>query len=216
MDGTGALFGDFVLALGDGVASLVIAYPASEALDYQALTRFVRERLPGGEPFVLLGESFSGPIAIALAATSPQCIGLILCCSFCRNPIALTRKLQSMVAFLPISANLTPAIAPILLGRHPLPQLRSVLATVAPAVIRARLREVLVVDYSDQMGKLTIPVLYVQASRDRVVPASAARHLHTLCPAMQVVPVDAPHLLLQAAPGPAAKAIRAFIASLPV
>ncbi len=32
----------------------------------------VRAALPAGEPYILLGESFSGPIALALAAERPH------------------------------------------------------------------------------------------------------------------------------------------------
>jgi pimeloyl-ACP methyl ester carboxylesterase len=87
LGGTGELFEPFLAALGSAVAVKVIRYPGDVALGYDALGRFVRAMLPEGEPFVLLGESFSGPIAISLAATGgTQLRGLILCCSFARNP----------------------------------------------------------------------------------------------------------------------------------
>ncbi|WP_256574776.1 hypothetical protein [Pseudomonas sp. PA15(2017)] len=39
----------------------MVRYPATEALGYEALERLVIAALPKGEPFMLLGESFSGP-----------------------------------------------------------------------------------------------------------------------------------------------------------
>ena len=35
MDGSGALFADFIAALGDGIAPLVLSYPPDRPLGYQ-------------------------------------------------------------------------------------------------------------------------------------------------------------------------------------
>lgn len=214
MDGTGELFAGFVAALGDGVEAIVVSYPVERALDYRALTQFARGHLPQDRPWFLLGESFSGPIAIALAAAKPPgLLGLILCCSFARNPVPFSRRLPGLANYLPVSARLTCLVAPLLLGRHPLPQLRRVLERVTAPVLRMRLREVLKVDYSAEMAMVSVPVLYLQASGDRVVPASAVRHVASLCPALQVAPLPGPHLLLQAMPAEAVAAVRRFIFS---
>jgi pimeloyl-ACP methyl ester carboxylesterase len=82
MDGTGQLFDDLVAALGPGVETVVVSYPPDPALDYAQLEIIARSNLPPYQPFVLLGESFSGPIAVSIAASAPQNLrGLILCCS---------------------------------------------------------------------------------------------------------------------------------------
>jgi pimeloyl-ACP methyl ester carboxylesterase len=59
---------------------------------------------------------------------------------------------------------------------------------------------------------LAVPVLYLQAAQDRVVLASAGRHLSSLLPALKLVRIDGPHLLLQAALDAAGAAVKAFIA----
>jgi hypothetical protein len=47
----------------------------------------VRAALPTRGRFVLLAESFSGPLAIRIAADPPSAlVGLILCVTFARNP----------------------------------------------------------------------------------------------------------------------------------
>ncbi|MEJ7807867.1 MAG: hypothetical protein WKG03_18345 [Telluria sp.] len=118
MDGTGDLFADFVRALGDAVVSLVVSYPAGEALDYAGLTEFARARLPRDRPFVLLGESFSGPVAIALAASRPPgLMALILSCTFARNPTPVFSVFKHVLGALPVSPAFTNLVAPFMLAR---------------------------------------------------------------------------------------------------
>lgn len=103
MDGTGGLFSEFLEALGPGLHPIVVPYPPDQPLDYSQLESIVRSRLPSDQPFVLLAESFSGPIAISIAASAPRgLLGLVLCCSFARSPRPVFSVLRSIVAFLPV------------------------------------------------------------------------------------------------------------------
>jgi pimeloyl-[acyl-carrier protein] methyl ester esterase len=217
MDGSGDLFAGFVAALDASIAPRVLSYPADVELDYQGLVDFVRTRLPHGEPYVLLGESFSGPVAIALAAAHPPgMVGLILSCTFARNPVPLARHFSALIPFLPVSAKFAALAMPLLLGGHATPVLRrsvqGALARPRQAVLRARMRAVLGVDYSAQARSIAVPVLYLQAQRDRMVFGGSAKHLAALLPGMTVKAVDGPHLLLQAAPQVSATIVNAFIA----
>src|SRR5689334_21645025 len=88
MDGTGELFAEFRLMKPAGFEVSVIELP-EEPLSYADLERLIEPRLSQDEPFVLLGESFSGPLAIRLAAKRPPNLrGLILCNSFVSAPRA--------------------------------------------------------------------------------------------------------------------------------
>ena len=219
MDGSGAMFAGFIAALGNGIAPLVLSYPTDQILSYQGLTDFARTRLPLGRPWVLLGESFSGPVAIALAAERPAgLIGLILCCTFARNPVSLFQHCAGLIPFLPVSGRLSGLTVPFLLGRHATPALRTTLRgaldRLQSAVLRARMRAVLAVDYSARMRQVAVPVLYLQAAQDRVVSGASLRHIAALQPALKVVALRGPHLLLQAVPDAAAMAVREFIATL--
>ncbi len=217
MDGSAHFFGPLCAALDGQISTLPIAYPQDRACDYRALADHVRARLPTDRPYFLLGESFSGPVAIALAAERPPMLaGLILSCTFARNPVPAMRALLPLVRFAPLSGRLAPLAAPFLLGwcapaalRR---NLRSVLDSAPAPILRERLREVLVVDYSAQARRIEVPVLYLQAAQDRVVFRNSERHLRSLLPAMRSVILPGPHLLLQASPQPAAAAILAFIA----
>ena len=88
MDGTGELFAPFVAALGPDQAVTVVRYPAEPALGYAELESFARAALPADRPFVLVGESFSGPIAIRIAADPPpNLVGVVLSTTFARAPL---------------------------------------------------------------------------------------------------------------------------------
>ena len=76
------------------------------------------------------------------------------------------------------------------------------------------MRAVLDVDYSAHMRALDMPVLYLQAVHDRIVPGSAFKHLAALCPQIQMVSLDAPHLLLQTRPTEAAAIVGRFATSV--
>lgn len=219
MDGTGELFADFVNALGEAVTPLVVSYPASERLDYAGLTEFARTRLPRDRPFVLLGESFSGPVAIALAASRPAGLAaLILSCTFARNPTPVFSLFKHALGALPVSPAFTALIAPFMLGSSSTAALRGALRAAVgqatAAVIRGRMRAVLDVDYSAQMRAVQVPILYLQAAQDRVVLAGSARHLQTLHAGIELVRLRGPHLLLQAAPAHTASAVKRFLGKL--
>lgn len=75
MDGTGELLSDFVAAMAPAFDTEVVAYPRDRILGYDELVARVRPQLPTDEPYLLIGESFSGPIAIRLAASKPPRLG---------------------------------------------------------------------------------------------------------------------------------------------
>lgn len=216
MDGTGTLFAPFVAALGPEFEVKVVSYPTNEPLGYDALQAIAYSALPQEGEFVILGESFSGPIAVALAAAgSPRLKGLILCCTFVRNPLPALSTLKPLVGVLPVALAPVRAICHLLLGHFSTSGLRmalaNALAQVTPSVIRARLHSVLSVDVSDKLVQVEVPVLYLRASQDRLVPRSASEHIFQLCPKTMLVQLAAPHFLLQAIPSEASQVVASFV-----
>jgi len=67
------------------------------------------------------------------------------------------------------------------------------------------------VDVSEKLQSVKVPLLYLRANEDRVVPAAAAKHIVQIVPAANVECLDAPHFLLQVAPEAAADAIATFV-----
>jgi pimeloyl-[acyl-carrier protein] methyl ester esterase len=101
LDGTGKLFAEFLKALDLSVSANVVPYPPDVPLGYDELELLVRAALPTRGRFVLLGESFSGPLAIRIAARPPPgLVALILCVAFASNPyphLAWARRLAPLL-----------------------------------------------------------------------------------------------------------------------
>jgi pimeloyl-ACP methyl ester carboxylesterase len=174
MDGSGLFFDEFVSKL-EG-RSIVVSYPPAQPLGYERLGQHVRSRLPSDEPFVLLAESFSGPLAIALAANPPpQLKALVLVCTFARLPVPslVSRLARRFVGLLPLWRAPTSLAARMLLGRFRSEAkeslLRRAIGTVTPEVWKARLKAVLSADETSSLCRIGVPVLYLRASEDRVV-----------------------------------------------
>lgn len=216
MDGTGTLFAPFIAALGTAAEVIVGHYPTDEPLGYAALTPLAQQFLPQSGRYVLLGESFSGPLAITLAAAHPPgLVGLVLCCSFARPPRPLLSLLTPLCSFLPVASAPHWLLSRALLGAHADPALREALraavGVVSPRVLRSRLRAIMTVDVAAQLARVAVPVLYLRGAQDRIVPRSAARLVQRCAPQTQDVELAGPHLLLQATPVAAAAAVQELL-----
>ena len=215
LDGTGTLYQDLALQLAPGYELQVIAYPLDQLLGYQQLLDFIRPQLPD-QPFVLLAESFSGPLGILLANEKPAFLkALVLCCTFGRNPLPAMKGLNHAVDKLPWNELVHRWTVLWLQGRYASPALSALLEqalTMVPEqVIKYRARQVLQVDVLKEFAALTLPLLYLQARQDRLIWSFNAETLMQLQPGMQLVTLDAPHFLLQAVPAQAAAEIKQFI-----
>ncbi len=215
LDGTGTLYQQLAQQLAPEHELLVIAYPLDQALGYQQLLDFIRPQLPQ-QPFVLLAESFSGPLGILLAAEKPAYLqALVLCATFGRNPLPALKGLSQAVDKLPWNELVHHWTALWLQGRYASPELSALLEnalTMVPEqVIKYRAKQVLQVDVLKEFATLTLPLLYLQAKQDRLIWAFNAKTLMHLQPAMQLVRLDAPHFLLQAVPEQAAEQLKLFM-----
>ncbi|WP_426165544.1 alpha/beta fold hydrolase [Pseudoduganella sp. R-34] len=208
MDGTGELFAPFIAALGGEFEMRVVRYPGDHCGGYEELEAFARAAIPLDRPYVLLGESFSGPIAISIAASAPGRLqGLALCCTFARNPRPRLGVLKALLNVIPLKA----LPARWLAGAQMRAPLKAALELVSSAALRARMRAVLAVDVSDRLAACDAPILYLRATRDRLVPRTAAELVAKIKPSTKVVELDAPHFLLQTEPAQAAREIAAFV-----
>ncbi|MBK8337779.1 MAG: alpha/beta hydrolase [Sterolibacteriaceae bacterium] len=216
LDGTGLLFADFAASFGPEVKVIVASYPTDIPLDYSELEPIARSFLPRDQPFFLLAESFSGPIGISICASAPPgLLGLVLCCSFARNPVPAFASLRALVGIVPLSVMPVRLLGLFLLGRFAssarLGALARALALVSASVLRARTRAVLAVDVSASLPLLRVPVLYLRASEDRVVARSSSELVAALARQCKVAEFVAPHFLLQVSPSPVAARVTEFM-----
>src|SRR5882757_3669612 len=109
LDGTGQLFRWLVEALPPQIEPLVVSFAPDDYGDYGSLERNIAPLLPLDRPYVLLGESFSGPLALRLAARGDaNLVAVVLAASFVAQPLG---------AISPIAA---PLVRPVLF-RRPVP-----------------------------------------------------------------------------------------------
>ena len=142
MDGTGLLPDAFFAALGSDFPATVLTYPTDSPLNYAELADRLGLLLPADEPYFLLGESFGGPLAVALAATQPAGLrGLVLCASFLRYPITALRPMARLARFAPTHTSLTRSLAWFLLGKCSTAAFRRSLAASLASVSAAALRK---------------------------------------------------------------------------
>ena len=215
MDGTGELFGPFLNALDSQFEVRVVRYPVDGPQTYPALTEVARAALPESGRYLLLGESFSGPIAITLAADHPPGLaGVILCASFVHDPRPLLTRGLALTQGLPLPTAILAPARWALLGHCAAPTLvallRRALQQVGIDALRARALALRRVDASDALARLRLPVLWMRATQDVLVPAAQNEYAKRLCTQMTVVSIPAPHGLLQTRPDEAACEVRDF------
>jgi pimeloyl-ACP methyl ester carboxylesterase len=219
LDGTGKLFREFVRTLGSDIDAQIVSYPKDEPLGYEELEGLARAALPHDRPFVLLGESFSGPIAIRIAAEPPKgLVAVILCGTFAKNPYPLFGWAGPLAARFPIKSLPRWVRAPLMWGSispdHAPDQSTRAMAEVSEVVIRHRIAALLAVDESPALARIMLPMLVLHARRDLVIPHSATRGIVKIARHAQLIEIDGPHLLLQTRPVECAAAVMEFIRTI--
>jgi pimeloyl-[acyl-carrier protein] methyl ester esterase len=220
LDGTGELFVDFIAALPESWIATTVTYPTDRFLPYVGLRPFVGAAVPKLERFVLVAESFSTPLAVWYAATNPPNLAaVVICAGFVRNPVHGWSGTVKALAK-PWLFKLKPPrtiVEYFLLGQHApfdlLQRLRHALQRVSPDVLSGRVQEVLHCDARDDLRRTTVPLLYLEATYDRLLSSSCKDEFSQLRPDIVFRSVPAPHLLLQREPQKAVTIMMAFIRS---
>lgn len=210
LHGTIDLFARFVDNAPSGLPLRSQPLPNDIVRSYRELADWVYDRLPP-EPVVLIAESFSGPLALLVADRCPRVVGIVLSASFVEPP--LPRFLEHVPAFLWNQSPPTALLSVMLTGgdRILADEIRRTVATVRGDVLASRAAEALSVDVRAALERYCRPLLYLRATRDRLIRARSAARLRTLKASTVVIPVDAPHMLLQCRPVEAWRHIESFI-----
>jgi pimeloyl-[acyl-carrier protein] methyl ester esterase len=221
LDGTGQLFAGFLAALPDTFIATAVAYPTNDFLSYTELRPFVAEAVPRSDPFVLLAESYSTPVALAYATSNPPNLAaVIISTGFVFKPVGGWSQLAKAIAqpwFFRMNAP-SWVLECALIGRGAPPaliqKLHQVLQLVSPAVLSGRVNEALNCDARSDLARITVPLLYLQAAHDRMLSESCAREMKRIRPETSFALVDGPHLLLQREPQRVADIVSAFVQEL--
>jgi pimeloyl-ACP methyl ester carboxylesterase len=173
--------------------------PSDRPRGYADLVDALLPLLPA-EPFALIAESFSGPLAILLANRCPQTCAVVLCATFIQPP--LPQLLAHLPAFFwerpPSQFLLQLAMTG---GDSRLARAtRDAVAPLRNSILGSRVAAALTVDVTQDLQRLTQPLLFLRARRDRLLPARCADIVHTTKPSAQISDIDGPHLILQAKP----------------
>ena len=217
LDGTGALFEGFKRTAPDGVTLDVVPLP-SKPLSYAELAEYLFPTLQLSPDTILLGDSFSGPLAITLAARQ-RVRALVLCNTFVAppRPRALRALAIPLLFHLPPPAGLVrrflvgPAASDALVAL-----VRAAIWSVPAHVLSARFRAVLTVSVAREFASSAAPVLYLRSTEDRLVPdAALSAVIAAAATKVSVVRLGGPHLLLQTNPTAAWDAIADTILESP-
>lgn len=220
MHGSSELFADFVTALPTPLETRILSYPSGILLSNSELLGLIRSFVPTSEPFVLLAESFSTPLSMQFAASNPHNLkGLILCAGFATSPLRgitriLGRYLAPVLPFIPSGV----AGAIMVSGSHApdsiLGHLRRAINSVHPAVLVDRVRSVLSCDVLDDLRRVNVPVLYIQAAHDHLVNPVCLEEMRRVKPEIEVVVLNGAHILLQLMPRQSAEVVARFARQL--
>lgn len=220
LDGTGLVFGPLLECLPQTIAARVVRYPADQPLSLAEHVAFARSQLPADRPFVLLAESFSGPVGLQLLANPPANLaGVIFVATFARYPspflLDAGRHLPQKLLLQLFATALFSRF--FCLGTAPgaaVKLFQRALRSVPLKILSHRLQLLAELPPPPELH-FTGPCLYLQASHDRLVPARALAPLQRLLPQLSVAKLAGPHILLLAHPANGARLIGDFIAGLP-
>lgn len=209
LDGTGALFRRFLAFSPLGANVTCVAFPRDRVLSYDELSELVVEALPTG-PFVLVGESFSGPLALRVARRRRP-LGVALCAAMVRAPTPHRLAAAPLSFFLGASPPVSLVKVFLTGGDGELAvELVNAVSTVEREVVASRIRMVLTADAIPDAVACSCPLAYLRATRDFVVGSGQAEAMRKARNDVIVADIDGPHLLLQKAPEACWSRIRAF------
>lgn len=219
LDGVGGLRARFAAELGDSLEPVLVSFPRDEVLGYADLIPVVEQVMARHERFILLGESFSGPLALILAARNPKgLLGLVLCATFSTSPRPGLRVFFPVIGSLPFHAIPGRVLSWLLLGKWAEPagraQLMAALRSVKSQVLRKRAKEVMSIDVAACLDQIRVPILCLRGSADRLVPIRVSKEMCKALPSVSIFDVSGPHALLQAMPKPCAMRVRNFAREL--
>ncbi len=218
LDGSGLLFANLLPELPKEIKVITVAYPQQQFLSYSQLVFWLKDIVPRDSAYVVLGESFGSELAVKFAATHPPNLaGIILCAGFISNPVRSWGILPRLLAnpflfqFQPPDFAVKYFVAGAVAPRSLIQAVREARSSVSTTVFAKRAQATIYCNAREEIRKVNVPLLYLQATEDHLVEKSSLAEIQRLHPQTISVSIRAPHLLLQTAPRAAAEAIMEFL-----
>ena len=209
MDGTGKLFEPFRSLL--PASTHVVSLPQSGSQAYSFLAAHIAEQLPN-EEFIIVAESFSGPIAALLTEKSLQNLkGIVFVATFLSCPMPV---LVSLAKRFPLKSLLRIPFAKALISRYLLAGFNySIFSEAIKEVPNSILKERLSSIRSLNMEKIhsNLPSIYISAKSDCLVSSRQIGLFQQSFSNLQVEYVQGTHFLLQSNPKACSEIIRKFV-----
>lgn len=209
MDGSGRLFDNFLSFYGDD--NQIIVLPTDIPQDYPSLANYVTTLLPA-EDCIILAESFSGGIVPHLINGSNQQIkGIIFVASFLSCP---NRTLIEIAKRLPIKIMSKLPFSDLIqrylffdnkTSPEQLSLFNNILESIPSTILRARFNTMIGMQAPSQ--PTTIPAVYIQATRDKLVSADKWLEISNLFDGIKRVQIMGPHFVLQSLPEESARRV---------
>ncbi|EGF89907.1 hypothetical protein ABI_43300 [Asticcacaulis biprosthecium C19] len=204
-DGTGAFFEDLVAHLTPQAEVRVIAYPQSGPQTYEHLGALLLAQMPTDQDYVLVGESFGGPLAVWLAVHAPRPpVRLILDATFAASPFGRLGRWVRPLLWIGEHLPLWTWQIDLMLfnGRNRAwaQRIHDAVRLIPRRVLLDRVRAVLGCDVRSLLDAVAVPVLCLNAARDRLIPPFLPRHFGHRSN-LRIVNLDLPHMIFQSAPG---------------
>ncbi|MHB8111376.1 MAG: alpha/beta fold hydrolase [Syntrophorhabdaceae bacterium] len=216
IQGTGHFFSPLLRVLPDNFHSIVISYPDNILKSLEDHADYVAEHFPAGDIFII-AESFGGLVALMLLHRHPGKIqSIIFSATFSE---ALYPKFIYGASLIPGAPYLVKKMPVRILGyflfrpysdKNLEKLLKSGLPKIDPAGFKQRAKLVSE-GYPYPDDYFSIPCLYLQSLRDRVVPHKSADWFASHFSPFELITFDAPHSLLQTRPRECAEKIINFI-----
>jgi len=203
LDGSGLLLDRFQQLAPPTHNVEVRVLPDDPAAGYFELLDHFSDPVREFDRCVLIGESFSGPLAILLAHRFPEVVShLVLVASFAVSPAPLLTPFipWSLVFRLPLPSFVARRF---LLGNDHddfLPKLRTAIRQASSATLSRRMHAVSNVDVRQQLGELSCPITYIRATQDVLVKDRSATTISEINDKVVIRRIDGPHLILQTQP----------------